>query len=231
MRGDEGKGPAPVNGRPCTLGRFDLCRHRHGLGFVLQSELPEDALVRIARLVDRRYQHVPGDAGDPQRPRQRDGPGQRPLPAEHEKQHHGGVPESRQGGEPAFLAFRTATERDCVANSVDREPCGEHEPECMGREVGRVDREERDHHADERAGAGLPPGLGGRAPEAMKRFEAGGDCQEPPNSRHRVLRVAEGRQEGQERQRHHQQSHRSDGPLLGSQVRESREKAHRDGTD
>jgi hypothetical protein len=44
---------------------------------------------------------------------------------------------------------------------------------------GRVDQEERDHHADDRAGGGLPPAGGSCPSQPVQGFDAGRDAEQP----------------------------------------------------
>ena len=187
QRRDECDRPAAIAWRACELGGADVSRHGDSLRFRCESKLVDDALVRIGLGKDRCRSDVPGNAEYSQRARDRDDPGQRGVGREHQQQQDAHIAERGQRLPDLVGAPSRPRDTDRVTNRIKRKPCGHHHSKSLGGNERRIDQEERNDQADDRAGRSLVSGGGCRSANGVQRLDSRGNRKQPPDGGWRRL--------------------------------------------
>jgi hypothetical protein len=195
QRGDECDRPATIAWHARELGGVDISRHGYRLGFRRESKLVDDALVGIGRGEDRCRSDVPGNTEYSQRAGDRDDPDNRGAWREHQQQQNAHIAKRGQRFPDLVDAPSRARDADRVTNRIKGKPSGHHNSKSLGGQERRIDQEERDDQADDRAGRSLTTGRRCGSTKCVQRLDRRGKRKQPPDVRYRRLCPGERRQE------------------------------------
>jgi len=98
----------------------------------------------------------------------------RPTSREENQQRHGRIAERSKNGKRSLGARRFVKNSDGIPRPIQRKPASHEEPKRLGRDEGRVDQEQRDHHADDRTDRRLPASRRGRTAQSVQDLDSGG---------------------------------------------------------
>ena len=219
-RRDKRDDPPSIDRRTRRLAGLDLRRHRDNPRVGRKAQLRDDRLLGIRSGVDRRDRNVPGDAEDPQRHRERQGPHSGPVSSRDDQQHNRQIPEHRQCGQPACRPICLAPRAQPIPDGIDEEEAGHRRQERRAGEERGVDQEERNHHADERSDRRLPARDSGRSPDAVQHLERCGDGQQESDARRRRLRGAKRTHQGEHAEQARRTSQTNDRRALAQELSE-----------